>query len=149
MYNTGGYDKPDVIALLDGIIDIYMPDMKFADNKKAKTYCKAEDYPHWNKLSVRQMHTQVGDLIVDSMGVAKKGLLVRHLVMPDGLEDTEKVLIFIKNEISVNTYINIMAQYRPVGNAKDLPEINRRPTHEELYEAHKIAFNLGLTRLDN
>jgi putative pyruvate formate lyase activating enzyme len=92
VYNTGGYDKPDVIRLLGGIIDIYMPDMKFASSSKARAYCSAEDYPYWNRLSVAQMHSQVGNLETDSKGIAQKGLLVRHLVMPGCLEDTEKTL---------------------------------------------------------
>ncbi len=149
VYNTGGYDKPDVIRLLDGIIDIYMPDMKFADSSKAKAYCRAEDYPYWNRLSVAQMHSQVGDLETDDKGIAQKGLLIRHLVMPGCREDTKEILKFIKDTISDNTYINIMAQYRPLGGAKAYPEINRRPTQEEIYKAHEIAFNIGIGRLDH
>ncbi|MCD6571454.1 MAG: radical SAM protein [Deltaproteobacteria bacterium] len=149
VYNTGGYDKPDVIRLLDGIIDIYMPDMKFASSSKAKTYCSAEDYPYWNRLSVRQMHSQVGDLETDNKGITKKGLLIRHLVMPGCLEDTTEILKFIKDNLPDNTYINIMAQYRPLGGAKGYPEINRRPTQEEIYKAHEIALSMGLRRLDH
>lgn len=145
VYNTGGYDALDTLKLLDGIVDIYMPDAKFVDPKNSKKYCNAEDYPDIMKTAIKEMHRQVGDLIV-SKGIAVKGLLVRHLVMPQGLAGTREAIHFLATEISRNTYVNIMDQYRPYYKASDFPEINRRITQAEYEEAVEMARKEGLWR---
>lgn len=155
VYNTGGYDSLDTIKILDGVIDIYMPDAKYSDSKVAKKYSsrscvqardkQAEDYPSIMKDAVREMHRQAGDLVADK-GIAVKGLLVRHLVMPFGLAGTKEIMHFIATEISKNTYINIMDQYRPCYKAAEFPEINRRITNKEYEEAIEIARSEGLWR---
>jgi len=113
VYNTGGYDALKTLALLDGVIDIYMPDMKYTDSGVGQRLSKVGNYAAVNQAAVQEMHRQVGDLAVDSRGVARRGLLVRHLVLPEGLAGTENVVHFLRDEISSNTYINVMAQYRP------------------------------------
>jgi len=148
VYNSGGYDSGDTLRLLEGIIDIYMPDFKFTDPEVAHTLCKARDYPDVAKAALREMHTQVGDLVLFRNGIAQRGLLVRHLVMPEGKAGTEEALRFISEEISSDTYINIMDQYRPCGMANQNPSINRTINQEEYEEAIKLAREMGLTRLD-
>ena len=113
VYNTGGYDSLRTLALLDGVVDIYMPDMKYADPEVARRYSKISNYPAVNQAAVKEMHRQVGDLTLDERGVANRGLLVRHLVLPEGLAGTAEIVRFLRNEISTDTYINVMAQYRP------------------------------------
>lgn len=146
VYNSGGYDSLEVIKLLEGIFDIYMPDIKFLNATHSQRYCNAPDYPEVVKTIIKEMHRQVGNLLIDERGIAQRGLLVRHLVMPNGVADTEEVLRFIAEEISVHTYINIMDQYRPLYKAYDFPEIARRITPTEYLEAINIARNLGLYR---
>ncbi|RLA83562.1 MAG: radical SAM protein [Deltaproteobacteria bacterium] len=146
VYNSGGYDSLEVIKLLEGIFDIYMPDIKFLNTAHSQRYCNAPDYPEVVKTIIKEMHRQVGDLLIDERGIARRGLLVRHLVMPNGVADTGEVLRFIAKEISVHTYINIMDQYRPLYKAYDFPEIARRITPTEYLEAINIARNLGLYR---
>ncbi len=148
VYNTGGYDAPTALSLLDGVIDIYMPDIKYADPEIAQKYSKIPNYPAINQAAVKEMHRQVGDLVLDKSGVARRGLLVRHLVMPNGLAGTAKIANFLAQDISTNTYVNVMAQYRPCYNAKDYPELNRPPTQQELEQAHRAIQKAGLTRLD-
>ncbi len=148
IYNTGGYDSPEALALLDGVIDIYMPDMKYADAATARKYSKIRDYPTVNRAAVREMHRQVGDLQVDERGIAQRGLLVRHLILPDNLTGTHAVLGFIATEVSPNTYVNLMAQYRPCYKASEYAELNRPITHAEFERAVKWADELHLTRLD-
>lgn len=138
VYNTGGYDSVDVLKLLDGIIDIYMPDAKYADSQMSKKYSQAEDYPEVMRNVIKEMYTQVGDLVVDG-GIAIKGLLVRHLVMPEGIAGTKEIMHFIATEISKNTYVNIMDQYRPCYKAYEFPEISRGITPAEYSEAISIA----------
>jgi len=149
VYNTGGYDSPEALALLDGVIDIYMPDMKYGGSDTARKYSKIRDYAAVNRAAVKEMHRQVGDLVLDPAGIARRGLLVRHLVLPGGLAATETVLAFLAEEISKDTYLNLMDQYRPCHKASDYPELNRRPSAGELQEARKTARRFGLRRLDS
>lgn len=149
VYNTGGYDSPEALALLDGIIDIYMPDMKYGDSALAHKYSTVRNYVGVNQAAVREMHRQVGDLVLDPNGVALRGLLVRHLVLPGGIAGTDKVLEFIANEISRQTYLNLMDQYRPCWRAGQYPEIDRPLTSEEYRQALDAAARLGFTRLDH
>lgn len=148
VYNTGGYDSLETIKILDGIIDIYMPDAKYSDPKIAKKYSNAEDYPDVMKTAIKEMHRQVGDLVRHGgeNGIAVKGLLVRHLVMPNGLAGTKNIMHFIAAEISKDTYVNIMDQYRPCYRAIEFPEINRRITETEYMEAIEMAKAEGLWR---
>jgi len=148
VHNTGGYDSLEALRLLDGIVDIYMPDMKYADAEVGRKYSKIKDYPKVNQTAVEEMHRQAGDLVMDERGIAQRGLLVRHLVLPNGLAGTAKIVKFLANEISPQTYLNVMSQYRPTYKAREYPEINRRPTIEELQEAVDLAQEAGLTRLD-
>ncbi len=148
VYNTGGYDSPEALALLDGIVDIYMPDMKYGDSGLARKYSKVRSYVEVNQAAVREMHRQVGDLVLDEDGIALRGLLVRHLVLPGGIAGTEQVLAFLANEISRNTYLNLMDQYRPCYRADEYPEIDRPITTEEYREMLATAERLGLARLD-
>jgi len=148
VHNTGGYDSLEALRLLDGIVDIYMPDMKYADEEAGRKYSKIKDYPKVNQAAVKEMYRQVGDLVTDEQGIAQRGLLVRHLVLPNGLAGTAEIVKFLAEEISPQTYLNVMAQYRPMHKAHQYPEINRRPTSEELQEAIDWAQDAGLTRLD-
>lgn len=148
VYNTGGYDSPEALALLDGVVDIYMPDMKYSDAALAQRYSKVRNYPAVNRAAVKEMHRQVGDLVLDSEGIARRGLLVRHLVLPGGLAGTGEVIRFLAEEISPNTYLNVMAQYRPCHRAGLYPELNRPITRAEYQEAIRLALAAGLTRLD-
>ena len=146
VYNCSGYESVEVIRLLEDIVDIYMPDVKFMDGAYSKRFCNAPDYPEVIKKVLKEMHRQVGDLILNSDGIAERGLLIRHLVMPEGVASSEKVLGYIAEEISVHSYVNIMDQYRPEYEAHDYPEINRRITRNEYLEAIRTAKRLGLYR---
>lgn len=148
VYNSGGYDKKETLELLEGIFDIYMPDFKFWEKKWAERYCQAPDYRDVAVLAVKEMHRQVGDLVMDSQGVAVKGLLLRHLVMPDNMASTERIMGFLSNEVSSETYVNVMDQYRPSGDACDDEFIHRRLTSEEFRNALESAKKAGLHRLD-
>lgn len=148
VHNTGGYDSLEALRLLDGVIDIYMPDMKYADSEAGLKYSKVKEYPAVNQAAVREMHRQVGDLVLDENGVALRGLLVRHLILPNDLAGTGDLVKFLAEEISPNTYINVMAQYRPLYKAHDYPEIDRCPSPEELQQAVELALEAGLARLD-
>ena len=145
VYNTSAYDSLDTLRLLDKVVDIYMPDFKFASKALSKRYLKAEDYPEVAFQAIKEMHRQVGDLKVSEDGIAQKGVLVRHLVMPSHLEDTREVLRLVAS-ISRHTYLNIMAQYRPLGYAYRYPEINRRVTKDEVLLAYHEARKIGLYR---
>ena len=147
VYNTGGYDSLKTLALLDGVVDIYMPDMKYADADVGQRLSKIGNYAAINQAAVKEMHRQVGDLAIDTHGVAQRGLLVRHLVLPEGLAGTEHLVRFLRDEISPNTYINVMAQYRPCYRAYDLPPLDRCPTAQEYAAAVRLAEEAGL-RLD-
>ena len=148
VYNSGGYDSVETLKLLVGIVDIYMPDLKFMDGEVARKYCQAEDYPERVQEAVREMHRQTGDLVVNRQGIAERGLLVRHLVLPEGLAGTRRAMRFLAREISPATYVNLMAQYRPCGRAGEYPPLNRRPTAREFEEAGQIAEEEGIRRLD-
>ncbi|MFQ6014810.1 MAG: radical SAM protein [Anaerolineae bacterium] len=149
VYNTGGYDSLKTLALLDGIVDIYMPDMKYADKDIARRYSKIRDYPAVNQAAVKEMHRQVGDLVLDERGVAQRGLLVRHLVLPNNLAGTAEIVRFLAEEVSKDTYLNVMDQYRPCYKGYDIPEVNRRITAEEYQKAVHLAQEAGLHRLDD
>ncbi|WP_025270281.1 radical SAM protein [Hippea sp. KM1] len=148
VYNTSGYELPETLNLLDGIIDIYMPDFKYWDSKTAEAYSSAKDYPQITKNAIKIMHKQVGDLVIED-GIAKRGLIIRHLVLPNRLAGTKEIVNFIAKEVSPNTYTNIMAQYRPLGLAYRFEEIARPITEEEYLEALLWAIEAGLRRLDN
>jgi len=148
VYNTGGYDSPEALALLDGVIDIYMPDLKYGDPALARKYSKARDYVAVNQAAVREMHRQVGDLVLDGDGIAQRGLLVRHLVLPGGVAGTDQVLAFLAREISRDTYLNLMDQYRPCYRADEHPELDRPITGAEYRAARDAAARFGLKRLD-
>jgi putative pyruvate formate lyase activating enzyme len=146
VYNCSGYESIEVIRLLDGIVDIYMPDAKYMDENFAKRYSNAPDYPEIIKKVLKEMHRQVGDLRTNSMGIAERGLLIRHLVMPNGVASSEEVLKFIAEEISIHSYVNIMDQYRPEYKADDYIEINRRITYKEYLEVIQLAKRFHLYR---
>lgn len=148
VYNSSGYDTLETLRLLDGVVDIYMPDAKFFDPRMSGRYCRAEDYPEHAKRAVVEMHRQVGDLELDEEGVAVRGLLVRHLVMPQDLAGTRQWMEFLAREVSANTYVNIMDQYRPCGDVSAFPELQRPIAPEEHEAALKAAAKAGITRLD-
>ena len=147
VYNSGGYDSLDTLALLDGIVDIYMPDCKYANAQVGWRLSGVPDYPEVNQAAVLEMHRQVGDLVVDENGVAQKGLLVRHLVLPGDLAGTAQVARFLAEEVSTNTYLNAMGQYRPCFKAGELPPLDRRITDAEYRHALRLAGEAGLWRL--
>ena len=148
VYNSSGYDSLETLHLLDGIVDIYMPDCKFWTPEIAKLYTRAKDYPAVMKKAICEMYRQVGDLEINDNGLACQGLLVRHLVMPGHLEETREILKFLAREISLQTYINIMDQYRPCYKADNYDKINRSLSTGEHEEALSIAGEYGLERLD-
>lgn len=147
VYNSGGYDSLKTLELMDGVIDIYMPDLKFMDEDIALGYTGARNYPQTVKEAIREMHRQVGDLQVDEDGLAVRGLLVRHLVMPEGLAGTEAAMEFLAKEISPETFVNVMGQYSPYYQARHDPIIGRRVTRKELLDAVDIAKKAGLRRV--
>ena len=148
VYNTGGYDAVETLRLLDGVVDIYMPDFKFWDPAVAAELCQGANYPEIARQAFKEMHRQVGDLVLDENGVARRGLLVRHLVLPDGLAGTKEVMEFLAREISPNTYVNVMGQYRPCGRASEHASLRKFLTGVEHAEAMRLAQEAGLTRLD-
>lgn len=152
VYNTGGYDAPQALALMDGLIDIYMPDMKYADDALAERFSGVRGYSAVNRAAVREMHRQVGDLVIDEHGLARRGLLVRHLVLPGGLAGTAVIAQFLVEEVSRATYINVMAQYHPAYRARECSAatapLQRRITPEEYRAAVAAVRAAGLWRLD-
>lgn len=148
VYNSSGYDSLTALKLLDGIVDIYMPDFKFWSENSAERYAEAADYPEVARLALGEMQRQVGDLKINAKGHAERGLLVRHLLMPGGFTETEAILRFLAEEISVNCYTNIMDQYRACGRAAEFAELRETVTAEEYRLALQRAKELGLTRLD-
>ncbi|OPY85954.1 MAG: hypothetical protein A4E72_01791 [Syntrophus sp. PtaU1.Bin208] len=148
VYNCGGYESVETLELLEGIIDIYMPDFKFWDNVWAERFCHVSDYRERAKKALKEMHRQVGDLQMDETGLAVRGLLVRHLVMPENIAGSRDVMNFLSREISPHTYVNVMGQYRPCGLAHRDERINRSIRAKELADAVKAAFQAGLYRLD-
>jgi len=149
VYNTSSYDSLESLRAMDGIVDIYLPDFKFWDPGMAKRYTKAEDYPEAARRAVKEMHRQVGPLEVDPQsGLARRGVIVRHLVMPGGTAGTREIMRFLAREVSPETYVNIMGQYRPEHKADLYPEIARRPREEEMEDAFRAAREEGITRFD-
>ena len=150
VYNTSAYDALESLQELDGVIDIYMPDFKYWSVDLSRVHLKAEDYPEVARAALREMHRQVGDLVLDAKGIAQRGVLLRHLVMPGQLEQTQAILQWIAAELSPNTYVNLMDQYRPAGKvtSTNYVELNRSITSVEYREAQRIALDLGL-RLDS
>lgn len=146
VYNTSAYDRVETLKLLGGVVDIYMPDFKFAAAEVARTYTTAEEYPAVARTAIAEMHRQVGDLQLDERGIARRGLLVRHLVLPGGLAGTREIVRFLAREISRDTMINVMDQYRPCGRARRHPELNRRISAREYEEAVTLARQAGLRR---
>jgi len=146
VYNTGGYDSVETLKLLEGFVDIYMPDMKYSDTKVAEELSAAPDYPEVNFAAIKEMHRQVGDLQVKN-GLATRGLLVRHLVLPEKLAGSLKIIDFLAGQISTSTTINVMDQYRPCYEASSHPKINRRPTFEEIESVRRYAIEKGLNVL--
>ncbi len=147
VYNCGGYESVEALRLLEGIVDIYMPDAKFIDSQIAQRLCQAPDYPERMKEAVREMYRQTGPLEIDERGLARRGLLVRHLVMPHDFSTTQPVMEFIA-ALDPEIYVNVMAQYRPCYRAFEVSEIARRITHQEYEAAVRAARKAGLHRLD-
>jgi putative pyruvate formate lyase activating enzyme len=149
VYNTSAYDSLESLRWMDSIADVYMPDFKVWDSVPAKRYLKAPDYPDAPRAAIREMHQQVGPLVMDEHGLAKRGLLVRHLVMPGMVEETRQIANWLARELSPDTYVNVMAQYYPAGavSGEKYPEINRHLTRAEHEEAVRLAREAGLWRL--
>ncbi len=151
VYNTSAYDSMGSLELLDGIIDIYMPDFKYWDSEMARKYSRAPDYPEVARRTIKEMFRQVGDLVMDEHGIARRGLLIRHLVMPHEIAGSRGVLRWIATELSPATYVNLMPQYYPAGKVSrsEYAEINRRITAAEYQRAMDDARRVGLDRLDS
>jgi len=147
VYNTSSYDDVETLRLLDGIVDIYLPDFKYADAEAGLKYSKVPGYPEIAKVAIKEMHRQTGDLMIDEQGLAVRGVLVRHLVLPGGLAGTEAVMRFLADNVSKNTYVNIMDQYRPCWKSLNYPPLNRGITKEEFDTAVEAAKAAGLHRL--
>jgi putative pyruvate formate lyase activating enzyme len=147
VYNSSGYDSVTTLHILEGVIDIYMPDFKFWDKDSAKLLAKAPDYPQLAREALKEMHRQVGDLSLDRDGLAVSGVLVRHLVMPGSLDETEEIMHFLAS-ISRNMYVNVMEQYRPCYKAYNYPRISNSLSRQEYKEALILARNAGLKRLE-
>jgi len=147
VYNSSGYDSVDTLRLLDGIVDIYMPDFKFWDTNNAKKYTKAPDYPECARNAIQEMYRQVGNLKMDTYGIAVSGLLVRHLVMPGGFSETKEIMDFLAST-SPEVYVNVMEQYRPCHKAHEYPQISKSLTQNEYKEALRAARKSGLIRLE-
>ncbi len=145
VYNCGGYESVDMLMLWDGVIDIYMPDMKYGNEEHARKYSSAPDYPHINQEAILEMHRQVGDLEMDDRGIARRGLLIRHLVLPDNIAGSEPVLKFLAEKVSPKSYISLMSQYFPQYRADEFPELNRRVTRAEYLSVQNQMKALGLT----
>jgi putative pyruvate formate lyase activating enzyme len=149
VYNTSSYDSMESIHAMNGIVDIYMPDFKFMTPEHSFKYAKAKDYGQVARRAILEMHCQVGDLQLDSNGIALRGLLVRHLVMPGGVADTEAIMRFLAEKISPDTYVNVMQQYHPDHRSGNYPEIDRAIYFSEFQEAINAARSAGLHRLDH
>ncbi|WP_455378891.1 radical SAM protein [Petrachloros mirabilis] len=147
VYNTSSYDDVDTLRLLDGIVDIYLPDFKYADAEAGLRYSKVPCYPEVAKAAIKEMHGQTGDLVIDERGLAVRGVLLRHLVLPGGLAGTAEIMRFVATDISKNTYVNIMDQYRPCWKAFSHPPLDRPITEAEFEEAVEAAKTAGLHRI--
>jgi putative pyruvate formate lyase activating enzyme len=148
VYNSGGYDLPSTLRLLEGVFDIYMPDFKFWDPQIADSACQAADYAEVACKALKEMQRQVGDLTIDDAGVARRGLLIRHLVLPNGKAGTRSIMRFIAREISTRSYVNIMPQYRPCGRAAEISGLNAFLSPADYRDALQAAKKEGITRLD-
>jgi len=150
VYNTSAYDSMESLALMDGVVDIYMPDFKYWDGEMARKYSRAPDYSEVARRTIKEMYRQVGDMVLDHEGLARRGVLIRHLVMPHDIAGTREVAGWIARELSPNTYVNIMPQYHPAGKVsrREFAEINRRICPEEYELALDAAWRAGLKRLD-
>jgi putative pyruvate formate lyase activating enzyme len=144
VYNTSGYESLEALRLLDGIVDVYLPDMRYSDDAAARTYSVAPHYPATNRAAIKEMYRQVGNLVLDEDGIAKRGLIIRHLVLPNGLSGTEGVMKFLAEEISKDVYISLMSQYFPAFKAHEFKELSRRITADEYEEAYQIMRRYGL-----
>lgn len=149
VYNTGGFDSLEALALLDGVVDIYMPDLKYGHSDTAHRYSRVRDYVAYNQAAVKEMHRQVDDLVLNADGIARRGLLIRHLVMPGLSKETASVLRFIADELSTDSYVNLMDQYHPCYRSIDYPPLDRPLSHSEYVQALEMAKNFGLGRLDH
>jgi putative pyruvate formate lyase activating enzyme len=147
VYNTSSYDELEMLKLLDEVVDIYLPDFKYSDPDIALRYSKVERYPEIAKTAIKEMHRQVGELVIDRQGIAVRGVLVRHLVLPEGLAGTAEVMRFLAEEISRDTYVNVMEQYHPCWKAFRYPPLDRRITNDEFEEAVRLAKAAGLHRI--
>jgi len=148
VFNTGGYDRVTTLKLLEGVFDIYMPDFKFWDSQVAENSCQAGDYPEVARRALVEMHRQVGDLQIDDAGIARRGLLIRHLVLPGGLAGTFEIMRFIARKISTASYVNVMSQYRPWGRAAEVKGLASHLAPAEYKNALQVAMGEGITRLD-
>jgi len=149
VYNTGGYEKLEILELLDGIIDIYLPDCKYMDSAMASKYSEeAYNYPHYAQIALKEIYRQVGDLRVNEKGIAVRGLILRHLILPNRIAGTEEFLKFVAEELGTTTYLNLMGQYRPEYKAFQYPELARRLKRSEYTEVLNWAKKYGLNRLD-
>ena len=148
VYNTSAYDRVSTLKLLEGIVDIYMPDFKFWNPDLAWKACNAPDYPEAARKAIREMHRQVGNLVLDDKGTARKGMLIRHPVLPRGLAGTREIMRFIAKEISPDSYVNIMSQYRPCGRASEVEGLGEYPCRSDFTYALRIAEEEGIWRLD-
>jgi putative pyruvate formate lyase activating enzyme len=148
VYNTSSYDSPDSLKLMEGVVDVYMPDVKLWTRERARRYLGKREYAEVMRANVKEMHRQVGDLVLDGRGLARRGLIVRHLVMPGLLDETEAILRFVADELGLDTYVNLMGQYYPAGRSEKFEEIDRRPRLDELERAFELADEIGLRRLD-
>jgi len=145
VYNTGGYELPEIIRLLDGIVDIYLPDMRYSDEDLAVKLSNGPGYPEYNRQAVKEMFRQVGSAQMDERGIIKRGIIIRHLVLPNESSGTEKIMKFIAEELSTDTYVSLMSQYLPYHKAKEYKEINRRLKPEEYEQAKEIMAKYGLS----
>jgi putative pyruvate formate lyase activating enzyme len=148
VYNCGGYENPEFLRELAGLVDIYMPDFKYSSDETGERLSGVHEYARWCRESLKEMHRQVGNLEVNGRGVARSGLLVRHLVLPRGLAGSRQVIDFLAEEISRDTFLNIMDQYHPAWRAGELHELDRRVYREEVREAREYALARGMSRLD-
>jgi len=150
VYNTSAYDSLESLALMDGVVDIYMPDFKYWSVERSRRYLKADNYPEAARAAIKEMHRQVGPLVLDRDGLARRGVLLRHLVMPGALDETRAILEWVAKELGPDTYVNLMDQYRPAGRVTSAtyPEIARRIGSKEFAQAVRLALDLGLRRLD-
>ncbi|WP_163338099.1 radical SAM protein [Desulfopila sp. IMCC35008] len=149
VYNSGGYDKLDTLHLLDGVVDIFMPDFKFWDGETSAAFMQAPDYPEVARSAIIEMQKQVGDLVVDKNGVAERGLLVRHLLMPSGMAESREIFRFLAQQVSANCYTNIMDQYHPCGKALEFHELSGSISAVHYEEMVQAARSSGLRRIDS